>query len=223
MLYYRINNILKGSNVLYCIKKTILFTSIILFIVSCSTVKVVNLTELERDLSYIGVKLRDSDFNQIETLLFVDVDRQTLFFIKKGFISSKYLVSTSYYGVGGEENSLKTPIGKHVISEKIGTNLPNGAILKGRKWTGEIAEVVRDKLDTDLDIVTSRILWLDGQEVGLNKGEGFDSKSRYIYIHGTAEEGLIGNPASDGCVRMYNKDIIELFSKVQVNTPVWIY
>ena len=77
--------------------------------------------------------------------------------------------------------------------------------------------------DTDFDLVTTRILWLEGTEQGFNKGPGVDSKSRFIYIHGTPEEGLIGQPASDGCVRMYNKDIIELFSLVEEKTPVWIY
>ena len=77
-------------------------------------------------------------------------------------------------------------------------------------------------IDTEFDIVTSRILWLKGLEEGLNLGPGVDSMSRYIYIHGTAEEGLIGKPASDGCVRMYNSDVIYLFKKVDTNTQVWI-
>ncbi len=94
--------------------------------------------------------------------------------------------------------------------------------MKGRKWTGSIANIIKDPIDTDLDIVTSRILWLEGQELGLNRGPGIDSKERYIYIHGTAEEGLIGKPASDGCIRMYNSDVIELFDKIPINTNVWI-
>ena len=65
-------------------------------------------------------------------------------------------------------------------------------------------------------------MWLEGLEQGKNLGPGVDSKSRYIYIHGTAEEGLIGKPASDGCVRMYNDDVITLFEKVNLNTEVWI-
>ena len=70
--------------------------------------------------------------------------------------------------------------------------------------------------------MTSRILWLDGLEEGKNKGPGVDSRSRYIYIHGTAEEGLIGKPASDGCIRMYNSEVIELFGLVEEKTQVWI-
>ena len=60
-------------------------------------------------------------------------------------------------------------------------------------------------------------------EEGLNKGEGIDSRKRFIYIHGTAEEGLIGKPASDGCIRMYNDDVIELFDLVDEKAQVWIY
>ena len=82
--------------------------------------------------------------------------------------------------------------------------MPINAILKGRVWNGAIANVITEDVDTDFDHVTSRILWLDGLEKGKNKGPGVDSRSRYIYIHGTAEEGLIGRPASDGCIRMYN-------------------
>ena len=80
-----------------------------------------------------------------------------------------------------------------------------------------------DPIDADYDHVTSRILWLDGLEIGLNKGSDVDSMSRYIYIHGTAEEGLLGRPASDGCIRMYNVEVIELFDLVEEGTQVWIY
>ena len=86
----------------------------------------------------------------------------------------------------------------------------------------KIANIIKNPIDTEFDVVTSRILWLEGLEQGKNLGPGVDSKSRYIYIHGTAEEGLIGKPASDGCVRMSNNDVISLFDKVSINTEVWI-
>ncbi len=123
---------------------------------------------------------------------------------------------------GSQVNSFKTPLGRHKISEKIGEGLPEGAILKGRRWTGAIANIIKEPIDTEFDVVTSRILWLTGLEEGKNLGSGVDSKSRYIYIHGTAEEGLIGKPASDGCVRMYNSDVISLFNSVNIDTEVWI-
>jgi hypothetical protein len=140
-----------------------------------------------------------------------------------GRILKTYSISSSSYGTGSQQNSFKTPLGKHEIYKKIGVDLPVNAILKGRVWNGAIANVIKEPIDTDFDHVTSRILWLDGLETGKNKGKGVDSRERYIYIHGTAEEGLIGRPASDGCIRMYNNDVIELFDLVEEKAQVWIY
>ena len=110
-----------------------------------------------------------------------------------------------------------------IVSEKIGENLPLGAVFKGRKWTEEVIKPIKEEIDIPEDVITSRILWLDGLEIGKNKGGNVDSKSRYIYIHGTAEEGLIGQPASLGCIRMLNDDVIEIFNKVRVGTQVLIF
>ena len=165
----------------------------------------------------------ESSFEDLDTLLYVDIPSQQMFFIKKGEIVDIYSISSSYYGTGNKVNSLMTPLGKHEIYKKLGENLPENAILKGRVWNGAIADIIKEPIDTDFDHVTSRILWLDGLEEGKNKGPGIDSRERYIYIHGTAEEGLIGKPASDGCIRMYNKDVIELFDLVDEKAQVWIY
>tara|TARA_B100000427_G_scaffold19059_1_gene14606 strand:+ start:298 stop:855 length:558 start_codon:yes stop_codon:yes gene_type:complete len=165
----------------------------------------------------------DSSYNQLESLLYVDIESQNMYLLEKGIILKGFKVSSSYYGTGSEVNSLKTPLGKHEIYKKIGKDLPINAILKGRVWNGAIANVITEDIDTDFDHVTSRILWLDGLEIGKNKGSGVDSRSRYIYIHGTAEEGLIGRPASDGCIRMYNNDVIDLFDLVNEKVQVWIY
>jgi len=163
-----------------------------------------------------------AEYKEIDSLIVVKVSSQRLFLLKRGKIEEIYHVSTSAYGTGSKVNSFKTPLGRHKISEKIGKGLPKGAILKGRRWTGAIANIIQEPIDTEFDVVTSRILWLTGLEQGKNLGPGVDSKSRYIYIHGTAEEGLIGKPASDGCVRMYNADVIALFNKVDLNTEVLI-
>ena len=120
-------------------------------------------------------------------------------------------------------NSFQTPLGEHIVAEKIGEDLPLGAVLKGRKWTKEVIVPIKDVIDIPEDVITSRILWLDGVEQGINKGGDVDSKERFIYIHGTAEEGLIGKPASLGCIRMKNKDVIKLFNRVKENTKVLIY
>ena len=162
-------------------------------------------------------------YKEYKSLLLVDIISQKMFLLNKGTVYKEYLISSSLYGTGSRQNSLQTPLGKHIIYKKIGNNLPINAILKGRKWNGAIANIISDPIDTEYDHVTSRILWLDGLELGTNKGSDVDSRNRYIYIHGTAEEGLLGKPASDGCIRMYNTEVIELFNVVEEGTQVWIY
>ena len=196
---------------------------IFLLIITASCSTLVEEKNLNQNNYMNKLQSIDSNFSNLDTLLFVDIDTQSLLHIKKGTVFKKYSISSSYYGTGSTENSLKTPLGRHEIYKKIGNGLPNNAILKGRVWNGAIADIITEPIDTDFDLVTSRILWLDGLEVGKNKGEGIDSRNRYIYIHGTAEEGLIGKPASDGCIRMYNDDVIELFDLVDEKAQVWIY
>ena len=192
--------------------------SICLFLFSCT----VNQEKPNNYMILEKIESNLSEYKELESLIVVKISSQQLFYLKRGQIEEIYRVSTSAYGTGSKVNSFKTPLGRHKISEKIGEALPEGAILKGRKWTGAIANIITEPIDTEFDLVTSRILWLTGLEVGKNQGPGVDSKSRYIYIHGTAEEGLIGKPASDGCVRMYNDDVITLFDKVDTNTEVLI-
>ena len=205
------------------IRKFKLLLFFILFLNSCSTMIMENNIKYNKNSVLQSIASIDQSFNQLESLLYVDIDNQNMFFLKKGTVFKVYKISSSYYGTGSEVNSLKTPLGKHEIYKKLGQNLPVNAILKGRVWNGAIANIITEEVDTDFDHVTSRILWLDGLEVGKNKGKGIDSRSRYIYIHGTAEEGLIGKPASDGCIRMYNSDVIELFELVEEKAQVWIY
>ena len=194
----------------------------LILLTSCSTtmvnksVKYNEYKVLEEILSF------DTSFDNLNSLLYVDIDMQNMYLLQKGTILRAFKISSSYYGTGSDVNSFKTPLGKHEIYKKIGEDLPINAILKGRVWNGAIANVITDDIDTDFDHVTSRILWLDGLEEGKNNGPGVDSRSRYIYIHGTAEEGLIGKPASDGCIRMYNSEVIELFGLVEEKTQVWI-
>ena len=52
---------------------------------------------------------------------------------------------------------------------------------------------------------------------------GFWTDGRnFIGFHGTPNEGSVGRAASHGCVRMYNRDIRELFTLVAVGTPVTV-
>lgn len=168
---------------------------------------------------YLQLKYKDRSF---KTYLYVSVKHQKLYFIKNNFIIKEYIVSTATKGIGSKANSYKTPPGLHTIKRKIGDSVPYGGILSSRFYTGKIAKILTDKTKADGDYVTSRIMWLQGEELGINKGRNIDSYNRYIYIHGTAEEGFIGEPASHGCIRMKNKDVIELYDLVEEGIPVLI-
>ena len=152
----------------------------------------------------------------------VDISEQRLYLIENSLIKASYPISTSKYGEGSIENSFKTPLGKHSIKEMIGEEAEINTIFTSRINTKRSATIIDQFEDTDNDYVTSRIMWLEGEEDGLNKGGNVDSFRRYIYIHGTHEEGLIGTKASHGCIRMFNYDVIELFNLVNIGTKVLI-
>ena len=152
----------------------------------------------------------------------VDISEQRLYLIENSLIKASYPISTSKYGEGSIENSFKTPLGKHSIKEMIGEEAEINTIFTSRINTKRSATIIDQFEDTDNDYVTSRIMWLHGEEDGLNKGGNVDSFRRYIYIHGTHEEGLIGTKASHGCIRMFNYDVIELFNIVNIGTKVLI-
>jgi len=123
-----------------------------------------------------------------------------------------YSVSTSRFGIGTEKGSLKTPTGRFRVAEKIGGEMPTGTIFRSRVPLG-----CDDPLPPTEDLVMSRILWLDGLD-----DHNANTRERFIYIHGTKHEGKIGTPASCGCIRMRNADVVELFDLVNHNTPVII-
>jgi len=152
----------------------------------------------------------------------VDISEQRLYLIENSLIKASYPISTSKYGEGSIENSFKTPLGEHSIKEMIGEEAEINTIFTSRINTKRSATIIDKFEDTDNDYVTSRIMWLDGEEDGYNKGGNVDSFNRYIYIHGTHEEGLIGTKASHGCIRMFNYDVIELFNLVNIGTKVLI-
>jgi lipoprotein-anchoring transpeptidase ErfK/SrfK len=157
-----------------------------------------------------------------EAALIVKVSEQELYLIKDERIVRSYPVSTSKYGTGNEEGSNKTPLGTHRIYKKVGEGVKIGTIFKACINTGRIAKVYHDTTDVEQDFVITRIMCLEGLEAGINKGEGIDSLERRIYLHGTPEEGLIGRPASHGCIRMKNDDVVELFDLVKIGTLVEI-
>jgi len=151
----------------------------------------------------------------------VDVPNQRLYLFENGSLEADYPVSTAERGTGNREGSMQTPLGLHRIAEKFGEDAPAGMIFRGRRSTGEVADILTGPDErAQRDDVTTRIFWLDGLEPGVNRGGKVDSKGRYIYIHGTPEEGRIGRPASHGCVRMTNADVIELFDRVEIGALV---
>ena len=127
-------------------------------------------------------------------------------------VAAEFPVSTSKFGLGFEEGSYKTPTGKFRIARKIGGSAPPWTIFRARKNTGHLA-----KPGGQEDLVLTRILTLDGLE-----RHNANSLARYIYIHGTNQEHLIGTAASHGCVRLRNSDMISLHRMVRAGTPVRI-
>ena len=129
-----------------------------------------------------------------------------------GEVREEYPVSTSKFGIGTEPGSNHTPEGRFRIAHKYGHGAEPGTIFKSREPIG-----LWDAQPAEEDYVLSRILWLDGvEETNAN------TKDRYIYIHGTNQEELIGTPASHGCVRMTNAAVIDLFERVPEGTEVVI-
>lgn len=168
---------------------------------------------------YVNIKYKKYKF---EMYLFVSVKYQNMYLIEDDAILKKYKISTAANGAGNDYGSEQTPIGLHRVKNKIGHNVPEGGLFQSRVYAGKTAKIYTDKTKSPTDDITTRIMWLEGMESGLNKGGKVDSYNRYIYIHGTSEEGLIGTPQSHGCIRMKNADIVELFSIIPEGTPVLI-
>jgi len=150
----------------------------------------------------------------------IDISSQRLLLKQAGDLVRSFPISSSAFGEGQIENSLKTPYGKHIIKTKIGTNADKNHIFVSRQHIPQKAAIIHEPVDSKDDFITSRIMWLEGLEEGFNKGGSVDSFKRYIYIHGTHEEGLIGQKASHGCIRMFNQDVIELYDLVSEGTLV---
>lgn len=139
-----------------------------------------------------------------------------------GGILREYVISTARNGVGTAKGSYCTPTGLHIVRAKIGAGLASGTVIVGRRPTGEIFTPELATKNPTRDWILSRILWLSGLEPGVNRLGKVDTMQRYIYIHGTADEQLLGTPVSHGCIRMASRDVIELFDLVPIGTRVEI-
>jgi len=153
----------------------------------------------------------------------ISIPQQTLMlFDNFGGVKALYSISTAANGVGCVKNSGCTPLGKHIIRAKIGANAAPDTVFVGRRATGEICTPELMAEFPERDWILTRILWLSGCELGVNRLGNVDTMQRYIYIHGSPDGTEMGKAGSHGCVRMRNDDIIELFDLVEVGTSVLI-
>lgn len=154
--------------------------------------------------------------------LHVDVPRQLLFLVLGGAVIRRWPVSTAAAGIDAREGSGGTPPGVHRIARRIGQGRPPGAEFVSRKPTGRVWPLDALPRDAGRDLILTRVLTLDGCQDGVNRGPGVDSMGRYIYLHGTNREDLLGKPVSAGCIRLGNLDIIEVCDLVREGDPVVI-
>jgi len=141
---------------------------------------------------------------------------------RKGQSLKQYVISTAEKGLGCLLDSFQTPTGVHRISHKIGANATSGSVFVARQDSGEVIADYATLGASKDDKITSRIMWLEGLQDGVNKGAAVDTASRYIYIHGTPDVQQLGKPVSHGCVRLSNHDVIDLFARVAEGCLVFI-
>ncbi len=144
--------------------------------------------------------------------IYISIGEQKLRLFEGDALVAEYVVSSAANGIGFEEGSYCTPTGRFEVSEKIGDGEALGTIFKSRKPMG-----VWDGTPRDDDMILSRILRLNGLDA-----ENANSMERYIYVHGTNHEALLGEPTSHGCIRMANADIVELFDRIELGAPLLI-
>ena len=147
-------------------------------------------------------------------LLLVEVAAQRMIVITGDGVLQQFVISTAANGLGCERGSSATPFGWHRVAARIGGNKKIGQVFVSRRATTEILAPAQWRGAIDGDRIVSRILRLAGLEPGVNQGGACDSFTRFIYIHGTNQEQRLGKPASHGCVRMSNRDVVELFDLV---------
>ena len=147
----------------------------------------------------------------------IKIESQDLDVINNSQVKIKsYQISSAKNGVGQDQGSFCTPLGKHVILAKIGEGQPVNTVFIRRRPTGEIYSPGLGEKYRDRDWILTRILWLSGCEPGFNRLGTVDTMRRYIYIHGSPDSIDIGRPGSICCIRMLNTDLLELFDLTDV-------
>ena len=157
-----------------------------------------------------------------DSYLHISIAKQQLSVVSNKDVDKVYSVSTAKNGAGEKMGSQCTPIGWHKIRVKIGDSTPLNSVFVGRRATGEIYSPQLGVEYPERDWVLTRILWLGGLEPRKNRYGEVDSTWRYIYIHGCPDELMLGKPESHGCIRMKNKDVVDLFDRVEVGLKVLI-
>lgn len=147
-------------------------------------------------------------------------DQRLDLFGDDGSLLRSYAVSTAKNGAGEQRGSYQTPRGRHIVRAKIGAGQPENTVFVRRRPTGEVWSPVLAAEHPGRDWILTRILWLSGREPGVNRLGEVDTMRRYIYLHGSPDTAEMGCPGSIGCVRMRNRDIVELFDLVPPYTPV---
>lgn len=151
--------------------------------------------------------------------LIVKVNEQIAVLYFEGQPSKTYPVSTAKNGLGCENGSYCTPTGLLRVVQKIGEAMPIGTVFSSRIPTGEnwSLDLENPLSESKQDLILTRILWLKGAEESNS-----NTLERYIYLHGTNHEDLLGKPASHGCIRFSNKDIVELFDFLPIGSEIYI-
>jgi L,D-transpeptidase YbiS len=153
----------------------------------------------------------------------ISIASQTMrVFNRSGRCLVEYAVSTAARGPGEQSGSYQTPRGAHIIRAKIGSGAAYNTVFVGRRPTGEIWSPQLAQQFPKRDWILTRVLWLSGCEPGFNRLGQVDTMRRYVYIHGSPDTVPMGVPGSIGCVRMRNRDIVDLFDQVPPYTTVSI-
>lgn len=155
-------------------------------------------------------------------LLYISIADQMLYGFSAGQLMLRLSVSTARNGAGERNGSGCTPRGLHQVRVKVGAGLPLAAVLRGRRWTGEVWSSQLHEQYPGRDWILTRILWLSGLEPGRNRMGEVDTFRRYIYLHGTPDTEPMGEPLSHGCIRLRNTDMLALFDRVPLNCKVRI-
>jgi lipoprotein-anchoring transpeptidase ErfK/SrfK len=161
--------------------------------------------------------------NLSEKFIDIDINKQQLRLLQGDTVLNRYEISTAKNGVGQKNGSECTPIGWHLIRAKIGAGAANNTVFIGRRASGEtFTEELRQQYP-QRDWILTRILWLSGLEKGLNRAGDVDTMRRYIYIHGCPDSDVFSTPSSHGCVKMHNKDIVDLFENIDTGIRVLLH